>query len=400
MIYLDNSATSKLAPEVLDAMLPYLQEEYGNPSSKYYTLAKHAADAVETSRQQVARLIGARPEEIIFTSGSTESTNMIIKGVCDYKKFYEQSGSHIITSKVEHHATLNVCRFLNGEIYSNHDATFSLFGKPKPVDRGYSVTFLDVNSYGQVEPVHFEAAIKKDTVLASFIWANNEIGSLNDIDALCNIAHRHHVAFHTDGTQIVGKLPVDVEKTPIDFLSLSAHKFHGPKGIGAAYFRSDGYGIPPFTALVHGGEQEQGYRGGTLAVHNIVGMGKAAELAQQSMMKSIEKLERMEQIIYQELAKIQGITILGDPSNHLLGVISVVIHDSDFDNERFIKSMSSKFALSTGSACTAGMPSHVLQAIGRGEDVSRVLRISLSPDNSPDQVSLLLKEMKKGGTKR
>lgn len=395
MIYLDNSATSKLAPEVLDAMLPYLQEEYGNPSSKYYTLAKHAADAVETSRQQVARLIGARPEEIIFTSGSTESTNMIIKGVCDYKKLYEQSGSHIITSKVEHHATLNVCRFLNGEIYSNHDATFSLFEKPKSVNRGYSVTFLDVNSYGQVDPAHFEAAIKEDTVLASFIWANNEIGSINDVDVLGNIAHRHHVALHTDGTQIVGKLPINVEKTPIDFMSLSAHKFHGPKGVGAAYFRSDGYGVPPFTALMHGGEQEHGYRGGTLAVHNIVGMGKAAELAQQSMIKNIEKLEQMERIVFQILAGTKGITILGDPDNHLPGVISVVISGSDFNNERFIKAMSSKFALSTGSACTAGMPSHVLHAIGRGEDVSRVLRISLSPDNSPDQISLLLKEIER-----
>lgn len=393
MIYLDNSATSKLAPEVLEAMLPYLQEEYGNPSSKYYTLAQHAADAVEISRQQVARLIGARPEEIIFTSGSTESTNMIIKGVCDYKKLYEQSGSHIITSKVEHHATLNVCRFLNGDIYSNHDATFSLFEKKRPVDRGYTVTFLDVNSYGQVEPAQFEAAIKADTVFASFIWANNEIGSINDIDTLCRIAHQHHVAFHTDGTQIVGKIPIDVQKTPIDFLSLSAHKFHGPKGVGAAYCRSDGYGIPPFTALMHGGEQEHGYRGGTLAVHNIVGMGKAAELAQQCMINDIEKLKQMEQIIVQELSKTQGITILGDPSNHLPGVISVVIDDPAFDNERFMKLVSSKFALSTGSACTAGMPSQVLQAIGRGKDVSRVLRISLSPDNVPEQVSLLLKEI-------
>ena len=163
MIYLDNSATSPIAQEVFEAMRPYLQEEYGNPSSKYYLLAAHAADAVENSREWVAKLIHAKPEEIIFTCGSTESSNMIIKGVADYKKYYEKKGNHIITSKVEHHATLNTCRFLNGDIYSNQDATFSLFGKVPKVDRGYEVTFLDVNKYGQVTPESFEKAIRPTT---------------------------------------------------------------------------------------------------------------------------------------------------------------------------------------------------------------------------------------------
>lgn len=398
MIYLDNSATSEPAPEVLEAMLPYLREEFGNPSSKYYTLAQHAADAVETGRAQVARLIGAQPEEIIFTSGATESTNMIIKGVCDYKKYYERAGSHIITSKAEHHATLNTCRFLNGEVYSNHDATFSLSGEPVRVDRGYSVTFLDVNGYGQVEPDVFERAVRPDTVLASIIWANNELGSVNDIAALCGAAHRHSIPFHADGTQIVGKLPVDVRETPVDFLSLSAHKFHGPKGVGAAYLKSDGYGIPPITALIHGGEQEHGHRGGTLAVHNIVGMGKAAELARLHLEQNAEKLRRLEAAVLHELARFPAVTVLGDPLRRLPGVISVVIDDPAFDNERFIKSVGSKFALSTGSACTAGAPSHVLQAVGRVRDVSRVLRVSLSPDNSPEQVIALFSEIFSRGT--
>lgn len=212
MIYLDNSATSPIAQEVFEAMRPYLQEEYGNPSSKYYPLAAHAADAVENSRSWVAKLIHAKPEEIIFTCGSTESTNMIIKGVADYKKYYEKKGNHIITSKVEHHATLNTCRFLNGDIYSNQDATFSLFGKVPKVDRGYEVTFLDVNEYGQVTPDSFEKAIRLTTTLASFIWANNEIGSLNDMDALTAVAHKHQVLLHADATQIAGKLPINVDE--------------------------------------------------------------------------------------------------------------------------------------------------------------------------------------------
>lgn len=231
MIYLDNSATTQLAPGVLDAMLPYLAAEYGNPSSKYYPLAVSAQQAVEESREKVAALIHAKPEEIIFTCGSTESSNMIIKGVADYQKYYEKRGSHIITSKIEHHATLNTCRYLNGDIYSNHDATFSLSGCRPVVDRGYRVTFLDVDALGRVLPEALEHAIQPDTTLSTIMWANNEIGTINDIAALCEVAHRHEVLFHTDATQVSGKLPINVEDVPVDFMSISAHKFHGPKGL-------------------------------------------------------------------------------------------------------------------------------------------------------------------------
>lgn len=393
MIYFDNSATSPIAQEVFEAMRPYLQEEYGNPSSKYYLLAAHAADAVENSRNWVAKLIHAKPEEIIFTCGSTESSNMIIKGVADYKKYYEKKGNHIITSKVEHHATLNTCRFLNGDIYSNQDATFSLFGKVPKVDRGYEVTFLDVNKFGQVTPESFEQAIRPTTTLASFIWANNEIGSLNDMDTLSTVAHNHHVLLHADATQIAGKLPINVEQTKVDFLSLSAHKFHGPKGVGAAYIRGDDYGLPPLSAFMHGGEQEHGLRAGTLAVHNIVGFGKAAELAIANQQQQMTYIQELEQAAKKIIVSNEHLELLGDSEHHLPGVISLIVNLDDFDNERFVKRMSAKFAVSTGSACTAGMPSHVLQAIGKEDAVSRVLRISLSAENTVDEVEAFLKEL-------
>lgn len=393
MIYLDNSATTAISREVYEAMIPYLTSEFGNPSSKYYPHATVAKDAVEESRYWVAKLIHAKPEEIIFTAGSTESSNMIIKGVADYQKYYENKGNHIITSLVEHHATLNTCKFLNGDIYSNQDATFSLSGESRKVNRGFEVTFLGVNQYAQVVLSDFEQAIKPNTVLASVIWANNEIGSINDVKGLADIAHQHGIFLHIDGTQIIGKLPVDLEKTEIDFLSLSAHKFHGPKGIGAAYIRGDDYGLPPISAYMHGGEQENGLRAGTLSVHNIVGFGKAAELACIHIEQEEKSLWRLDKQVRDMIAQYNKLELLGDPQQHLPGIFSVVVHDNDFNNERFIRSMSEKFALSTGSACTAGMPSHVLKAIGRDEDVSRVLRISLCADDTPQAVNALLENL-------
>ena len=394
MIYLDNCATTCIYPEVVEAMLPYLKEEFGNPSSKYYSLAENASRAVEESREKVAALIGARPEEIVFTGGSTESTNMIIKGVSDYKRYYEKSGNHIITSKVEHHATLNTCKFLNGDIYSNKDATFTLFGQNQRIDRGYEVSFLDVNSYGQVVPQTFEEAIRPSTVMASFLWANNEIGSLNDMDSLCTIAHNHGIVLHADATQIVGKMPVNLSELSIDYMSFSAHKFHGPKGVGAVFIRGDEYGLPPLSSFMHGGEQENGLRAGTLAVHNIVGFGKAAEICQKNLLDHMKAIQELEERVKAFLSSKEQVELLGDPDNHIPGVISVVVNAQDFDNERFVKRISSKYALSTGSACTAGMPSHVLKAIGRLKDTSRVLRISLSLENTVSQIEELFQEIR------
>lgn len=393
MIYLDNNATTPVRPEVFEEMKPYLTTEYGNPSSKYYPLAINAKNAVEEARERVAKLIGAKPEEIIFTSGATESSNMIIKGIADYKKYYENKGNHIITSKVEHKATLNTCRFLNGEIYSNVDATFSFFKNNEKVDRGYKVTFLDVNKFGQVELNDLENSISDNTTLVSIIWGNNEIGTLNDVNSIGILCKKFNVNFHTDATQVLGKIKIDVSKLDIDFMSMSAHKLYGPKGIGAAYIKGDDYGLPPITSLIHGGEQENGLRGSTLSVHNIVGFGKAAELAFVEQEDRIKKYKELDKYIINELSKISDIRLLGDINNKLSGVYSIIVDKNNFNNERFIKKISDRFAISTGSACTAGQPSHVLEAIGLGKYTSNVIRLSISSEIEKKSIDLFLKEL-------
>jgi len=387
MIYLDNSATTPVAQEVFEAMKPFLTTEYGNPSSKYYSLAINAKQAVDKARESVAKLIGAKPEEIVFTSGATESTNMIIKGIADYKKYYEKKGNHIITSKVEHMATLNTCKFLNGDIYSNNDATFSIGGKPVRVDRGYDVNFLDVNEYGKVEPEILEKAIIDNTVLASIIWGNNEIGSLNDIATLYTVCKKYNILFHTDATQVLGKLDIDVKKIPVDFMSFSAHKLHGPKGVGAAFIKSDDYGMPPISALLHGGEQENGMRGSTLAVHNIVGFGKAAEIALRDGEERNKYYDELDKEVISIIKSTPDFRLVGDINNRLPGIYSIIVEKKDFNNERFLKKFGLEIALSTGSACTAGQPSHVLQAIGLGEYTGKVIRISIGYEKSMNPIN-------------
>ena len=395
MIYFDNSATTKILPEVFEAMIPYLTEEYGNPSSKYYKLAVNAKDAVESAREQVAKLIGATPEEVIFTSGATESTNMIIKGVSDYKKYYENKGNHIITTTVEHEATLNTCKFLNGDVYSNDDAVFTFGQSSSKVDRGFEVDFLGVNEYGQLCAETLENAIRPTTSIVSVIWANNEIGSINDIKNLAEICHKRGTVLHTDATQIVGKLPVDVKDTGVDFVSMSAHKLHGPKGIGAAYIKGDDYGLPPFSAFMHGGKQESGMRGSTLSVHNIVGFGKAAEIAIRDKEIRQKKMAELDSMCLGLLENIEFISLLGDPQKRLPGVFSIIVNKEDFNNERFIKKISDEYAVSTGSACTAGQPSHVLQAIGKGDLTSKVLRVSISDNTNSEDVEKLISTLSK-----
>lgn len=390
MIYLDNAATSPVDEEVLDAMLPYLREEYGNPSSKYYCKADNAKKAVEDARAKVAALFGAASEEIIFTAGSTESTNMIIKGLLDYSKYYCGGKNHIITSNAEHKATLNVCKYLNGEIYSNNDATMSLFSANSRVDRGYQATFIEVDEHGIVSPDILEQAITDKTALASFIYVNNEIGSINDITALANTTHSHKVLFHADVTQAAGKLPINVTELGVDFLSASAHKFYGPKGIGCAYIKADKYGLPPITALLHGGEQESGIRAGTLAVHNIVGFGKAAEIAMRDMAKNHKLICELDDYLITKLKSCDSIRVFIPDEFRAKGIISILVDRTDFNNERFIKRISDEVAISTGSACSLGEPSHVIKALGLKDQTSKIIRISLNKFTTKEDIDLFI----------
>ncbi len=394
MIYLDNSATSPIDEEVRDAMLPYLSEEFGNPSSKYYCKATNAKAAVEEAREKVAKLIGAKPEEIIFTAGATESTNFIIKGYLDYRKYYGDGKNHVITSLVEHKATLNTCRYLNGELYSNNDPTISLFGEKKRVYRGFEASFVGVTSNGEISVEEIEKAINENTALVSMIYVNNEIGSISDVSIVSKICKRHNIALHSDLTQALGKLEIDVKKLGIDYASCSAHKIYGPKGIGAAYMKSDAYGIAPITAFMHGGEQEYGYRAGTHAVHNIVGFGKAAEIALRDMKKNEAHIQKLDELLLRGIASIDGIHTTVDVSKRIPGIVSIVVEKEDFHNERFIKKISEEVALSTGSACSAGEPSYVIQALGLGDKVAKVLRVSINKFTTESDINEFLKVLK------
>lgn len=396
MIYLDNSATTQIDPEVKEAMLPYLSEEYGNPSSKYYTLAENARNAVEESRQKLAELINAEPDEIIFTSCASESNNMIIKGVADYKKYIENKGNHIITSKTEHKSVLQTCKFLAGYDSAIMNIEFNKFRpgkKEKIIDRGYEVSFLEVNEYGQVEAEELEKNIKENTVLASIMWGNNEIGTLNHINELAELCKSRGVLFHSDATQVLGKVKLDVQKTPVDFLSFSAHKIYGPKGIGACYLRKGKYGKPLMTSLIHGGSQEYGYRAGTLAVHNIVGFGKAAEIAKRDMDKYVPAILEVEKHFRDELQKsIPGIQFNGHPQEKIPGVMSITI--PGINNELLIKSIKDKVAISTGSACSIAEPSYVLTAIGSDIYTRNTLRLTISKNIGLDDIKAFIFEIK------
>lgn len=391
MIYFDSSATSPVDGEVLEAMLPYLRDEFGNPSSKYYCKAVNAHNAVEEARVKVAKLLGANPEEIIFTAGATESTNFIIKGYMDYRRYYGDGKNHIVTSVAEHKATLNTCKYLNGDLYSNNDPTVTLFGGKKTVDRGYEASFVGVSETGEILVTTVEEAIKNNTAMVTVIYVNNEVGTISNVSGIAKMCSTKGIAIHSDLTQAIGKMAIDVHDMGLDFASCSAHKIYGPKGIGAAFIKSDAYGIPPITAFMHGGEQENGFRAGTLAVHNIVGFGKAAEIALRDLETNKQRIFQLDQILIAELMTLPGVSLTNSSGNRLPGIVSILIDKKDFNNERFIKRISDRLALSTGSACSAGEPSYVITALGLEDKVSKVLRISLNKNTTEEEINQLIK---------
>ncbi|MCS0791768.1 cysteine desulfurase [Cytobacillus firmus] len=371
MLYLDNSATTQIHPEVKDAMLPYLMEEYGNPSSKYYAPAENAKRAVKEARNALASLIGCKENEVVFTSGSTESNNMVIKGVVDH---YSEKGNHIITTKVEHPSVLETCQYLE--------------------TKGYVVTYLDVDRFGRIDILDLQKQITEKTILVSVIWGNNELGSLNDMAAISNICLENNVFLHTDATQVVSKIEMDLFNYPgITFLSCSAHKFHGPKGIGAAFIKNDEYELPTkITPLLHGGGQENGIRSGTLAVHNIVGLGKASEIANKNLAENINKLEELEGHLIRLLKEKfdDQIHINSDDKAKIPGIVSVQF--KGVNNELLVKNLAPIIAASTGSACSSSKPSHVLAAIGLTIDqVRSTVRFSLSKFVTLEELNIFLK---------
>ena len=366
-IYADNAATTALSPDVLKAMTPYLTEIYGNPSSLYRTGAV-AKDAVEAARENIAKLIGAKsPSEIYFTSGGSESDNWAIKGVCKVLK--AQGKNHIITSKFEHHAVLHVCEALCKE--------------------GFEVTYLDVYSDGLVRPEDVKAAIRPETALVTIMYANNEIGTVQPIAEIGKICREAGVLFHTDAVQAMGNVPINVVTDNIDLLSLTAHKFHGPKGCGALYIRR---GVR-IANLIDGGAQERSRRAGTENVAGIVGLSKALEIAIDTMEDRREKLTKMRDRLIDGLLQIERSRLNGSREKRLPGNVNMCFEGIEGES-LLLKLDLAGVCASSGSACTSGSldPSHVLLSLGLPHEIAHgSLRLSFSDSNTEEDIDYLLK---------
>ena len=369
-VYADNAATTRIAPQVLDAMLPYLKEEYGNPST-LYKLGREAKIAIEKAREQVAQVIGAKAEEIFFTGSGTEADNMALKGV-----LYGPAGKgkkHLITTKIEHHAILYTAMALEKE--------------------GFQVTFLDVDKNGRVDLEELKQAITPDTALVSIMAANNEVGTIQPIEEIGKICREKGVLFHTDAVQAFGHMPLDVNKMNIDLLSLSAHKINGPKGSGALYIRR-GLGLRP---VIEGGGQERNRRSGTENVAGIVGLGQAAQLAMETMVEESARLKALAQKLTDGVLQIPETILTGDPENRLPGACSFAI--SAIEGESLVLYLDMEgICTSTGSACSTGSldPSHVLMAIGLSHEVSHgSLRVTLGRFNTEEEVDYIIETLPK-----
>jgi len=364
-VYMDHAATTPVRPEVVEAMLPCFSERYGNPSS-VYALAREAQVTLEKARGQVAEAIGAATEEIYFTSGGTEADNWAIKGVAAANR---KKGDHIITSAIEHHAVLHSCRTLEKQ--------------------GYRVTYLPVDEFGRVEPAAVEEAITDATILISVMAANNEIGTIQPIAAIGEIARDHGIPFHTDAVQAIGAIPIDVDSMGVDLLALSGHKFYGPKGIGALYIRKK----TRIGTFMDGGAQERGRRAGTENVPGAVGLGKAIELAVAEMPENVTRLTAMrDRLIREILETIPDTRLNGHPTERLANNVNVAFRY--VEGESILLMLDTLgVAASTGSACTSASlePSHVLTACGLPpEQAHGSLRLTLGSQNTDEDVDYVL----------
>ena len=369
VIYLDNAATTKTRPEVAEAMMPYFTEYYGNPSS-IYDFSGPCKEAIAHAREAVAKSIGAKTNEIYFTAGGTESDNWAIKAAAEA---YQDKGKHIITSRIEHHAVLHTCEYLE--------------------KRGFEVTYLDVDEFGTVKLDELKKAIRPDTILISVMFANNEIGTIQPIKEIGEIAKEHGILFHTDAVQAYAHVPIDVNEYHIDMMSASGHKLNGPKGIGFLYIRT-GVKIRSF---VHGGAQERKRRGGTENVPGIVGLGKAVELAMQDMKERAEKETYLrDYLIGRVLKEIPYARLNGHPVNRLSNNANFAFQFIEGESMLIMLDMEGVCG-SSGSACTSGSldPSHVLLAIGLPHEIAHgSLRLTMSEENTKEEMDFVVEKLK------
>lgn len=368
IIYFDHAATTRVKEEVLREMIPYFNMQYGNASS-IYSIARQSKRAIEDARQKVANVINSKAKEIYFTSCGTESDNLALKGIA-YANM--KKGKHIITSKIEHPAILESCKTLEKQ--------------------GFSVTYLNVNKEGLISLEELEKSIRQDTILISVMFANNEIGTIEPIKQIGEIAKKHHIIFHTDCVQAIGNVKIDVNEMNIDLLSMSAHKFYGPKGVGVLYVRE---GIE-FDRIQDGGHQEKNKRSGTENVAGIVGLGKAIEIADKNLDEHIKKLTDLRNYYFSKLKeKISNCQINGSIEKRLPGNANVSFQNVNGE-ELLLKLDEKGICASTGSACSSGSsnPSHVLVAIGLDKEFANgALRITLGDDNTKEDIDFLVEQL-------
>ncbi len=368
-IYLDYGATTPVDPRVVDAMIPWLREHFGNPASRSHAWGWEAEEAVEAARGYVADLIGADPREIVWTSGATESNNLALKGAAN---FYKGKGKHLITVKTEHKAVLDTMRELERQ--------------------GFEVTYLDVQENGLLDLEAFKAAIRPDTILASVMFVNNEIGVIQDIVALGNICREKGVIFHVDAAQATGKVEIDVKTLPVDLMSLASHKTYGPKGIGALYVRRKPR--VRLEAQMHGGGHERGMRSGTLPTHQIVGMGEAFRIAKLEMKDDIAKAARLQKRLLDGLKDVEQVFINGDLEHRVPHNLNMSFNF--VEGESLIMGIKG-LAVSSGSACTSASlePSYVLRALGRSDELAHSsLRMTIGRFTTEEEIDYAISTIK------